>query len=102
VSPEIQAIEDQAIELTGFMVPLEDDAQNATEFLLMPEMVGCIHAPPPPLNQMVNVKTASANGVKIEWENTVTVRGRISVVPVKSSMGRVGLQLDEASLVKPR
>ena len=38
------------------MVPLEDDLDVVTEFLLVPYAGACIHVPPPPPNQIVYVK----------------------------------------------
>ena len=43
------------VKIPGFMVPLEDQAQTVTEFLLVPTAQACIHMPPPPPNQMILV-----------------------------------------------
>lgn len=43
------------IRIPGFMVPLEDNQKEVTEFLLVPSPQACIHVPPPPPNQMVYV-----------------------------------------------
>lgn len=36
------------VSIPGFMVPLEDDDNEVTEFLLVPYAGACIHTPPPP------------------------------------------------------
>jgi len=45
------------VKLAGFIVPLQNDAQNrVTEFFLVPYYGACIHVPPPPPNQIVLVR----------------------------------------------
>ena len=46
----------QSIRIPGFIVPLEfDEAQQVTEFFLVPYYGACIHVPPPPPNQLIHV-----------------------------------------------
>ena len=42
---------EQAVEVTGFIVPLELEGEidKVKEFLLVPNPMACIHVPPPPL-----------------------------------------------------
>ncbi|KGJ88360.1 DUF3299 domain-containing protein [Colwellia psychrerythraea] len=52
----IPAINDAAIRLPAYIVPLEfDDAQRVTQFFLVPFFGACIHLPPPPPNQTIFV-----------------------------------------------
>jgi uncharacterized protein len=53
---ELDALDGKAVKIPGFMVPLEDNTRNVTDFLLVPSPQACIHVPPPPPNQMVFVK----------------------------------------------
>lgn len=47
----------QKIRLPGFIVPIEFDSQyRVTEFFLVPFFGACIHAPPPPPNQIIYAK----------------------------------------------
>ena len=51
------SLESRAVKLSGYLLPLsENDAQQVTEFLLVPYVGACIHVPPPPPNQMVYVQ----------------------------------------------
>lgn len=52
------------VKITGFIVPLEFDAEYVNEFLLAPYMGACIHVPPPPANQIIFVR--SKKKVKID------------------------------------
>ncbi|RAP28710.1 hypothetical protein DID76_04495 [Candidatus Marinamargulisbacteria bacterium SCGC AG-414-C22] len=54
---ELAQLNQQMVEITGFIVPLEldDSIDSVKEFLLVPDPLACIHVPPPPVNQMVYV-----------------------------------------------
>jgi hypothetical protein len=51
MSPEWQGIINGVSRGPGYMVPLEDNLREVTEFLLVPCPGACIHVPPPPPNQ---------------------------------------------------
>lgn len=52
----IPAMNEKAIRIAGFIVPLEfDDEQTITQFFLVPFFGACIHVPPPPPNQIIFV-----------------------------------------------
>jgi hypothetical protein len=54
IRPEMNNL---AIRLPGFIVPLEfNDDQLITEFFIVPFFGACIHVPPPPPNQIIHVK----------------------------------------------
>ena len=53
VVPELDG---QEVRIPGFLLPLEYDGEQVTEFLLVPTVGACIHVPPPPPNQMVHVR----------------------------------------------
>jgi len=50
-------LDGQTIRLPGYVLPLEITGKKVTEFLLVPWVGACIHTPPPPPNQIVNVKS---------------------------------------------
>lgn len=43
------------IRIGGFIIPLDSDHGAVTEILLVPYFGACIHAPPPPANQVIHV-----------------------------------------------
>ena len=52
----ISEMDNQAIRIPGFIVPLEfNDTQSVTQFFLVPFFGACIHEPPPPPNQIIFV-----------------------------------------------
>ncbi|WP_210418634.1 DUF3299 domain-containing protein [Aliikangiella coralliicola] len=53
----VSEMNDQAIRIPGFVVPVEfDDEQIITQFFLVPFFGACIHMPPPPPNQIIFVE----------------------------------------------
>ena len=48
-------LDNASIVMPGFILPLEYAGTKVTEFLLVPWVGACIHAPPPPANQIVHV-----------------------------------------------
>lgn len=53
-----ESLNGQQVRLPGYLLPLENDGRKVTEFLLVPYVGACIHAPTPPPNQIVHVKHA--------------------------------------------
>ena len=56
---------DRSVQLSGYVLPLNENnrtpqAQQVSEFLLVPYVGACIHVPSPPPNQMIYIKPAAA------------------------------------------
>ena len=49
----------ERVRIAGYALPLEFKGSEITEFLLVPYVGACIHAPAPPANQIVLVKPTS-------------------------------------------
>ncbi len=91
-------LENRSIRLSGYVLPLsENDAQQVSQFLLVPYVGACIHVPPPPPNQIIYVKPSAA----IENPglfSPVFVEGQIRQQPGEYELFRVdGSQLVKAS-----
>jgi hypothetical protein len=76
------------------MVPLEDDADQVTEFLLVPFAGACIHVPPPPPNQMIYVKLSHNQKAKMSFTEPIMVTGHLHVATVDSPYGDVSFSMD--------
>ncbi len=74
------------------MVPLEDDASESAEFLLVPYYGACIHLPPPPPDQMVHVRMATGS-VPVSLTDPMVVEGDLTIAPVDSPYGKVSYTL---------
>lgn len=83
----LQALDGKVVKIAAFIVPLEDNMQEADEFLLVPYFGACVHTPPPPPNQMVYVKMRGRSTVKIGWWDPVLFEGVIRLKQVESPYG---------------
>lgn len=54
-APVEPAMDGARIRIGGFIIPLDSDHGAVTELLLVPYFGACIHAPPPPANQVIHV-----------------------------------------------
>lgn len=95
-----QALNGKKVSIPGFMVPLEDDADQVTEFILVPFSGACIHVPPPPPNQMVYVKLTRNQKTKMSFSDPVLVSGTLHVTTVQSPYGDISFNMD-ADTVQP-
>ena len=63
-APVVGELDGQRIRLPGFVVPLDFEGTETSEFLLVPYFGACIHVPPPPSNQIVYVETVAGYPLK--------------------------------------
>lgn len=78
------------VKIPGFMVPLEDDSKQVTEFLLVPSPQACIHVPAPPPNQMVYVKMKEGTPAAF---GPIWVYGEFKIVTKTSKYGDASFEL---------
>jgi uncharacterized protein len=88
---ELQNLDGQKIRSPGFMVPLEDSRSEVTEFLLVPSPQACIHAPPPPANQMIYVRMVGSPA-KTAY-GPVMVEGILRVTSQNHQYGTANFQI---------
>ena len=76
----VQNLNGQDVRIPGYLLPLEASGGKVTEFLLVPYVGACIHAPPPPPNQIVHVKVIKKGGYKNQGLfDPVWITGALSV-----------------------
>ena len=88
-----QKLDGKVVSIPGFMVPLEDDLEQVTEFLLVPYAGACIHVPPPPPNQMVYVKMNANNKIHVTFTDPIMVTGQLKISTVVSPYGDVSYDM---------
>jgi len=91
-SAKIAGLDGKRVRIPGFMVPLEDNAQRVTEFLLVSNPQACIHVPAPPPNQMVHVHMVGKEETKMSW-GPVWVEGMLRISTISSVYGNSSYQL---------
>jgi uncharacterized protein len=87
----IAALDGKRVRSPGFMVPLEDNRAEVTEYLLVPNAQACIHAPPPPANQMIYVRMVGSPAKMIY--GPVWVEGTLRVSSQTHQYGNAGFQI---------
>lgn len=85
------AVSDEQVEISGYALPLTQQHQRTTEFLLLPWVGACIHTPPPPANQIIHVEFPAGIAVKDRF-TPVTITGLL-----ESSLERYRLFLVDGS-----
>jgi uncharacterized protein len=95
----VLALSGKRVSIPGFMVPLEDDLDVVTEFLLVPYAGACIHVPPPPPNQIVYVKMNTNTKVQVTFTDPILVTGTLKISTVQSPYGDVSYDLSGESVV---
>jgi hypothetical protein len=64
----VKPLNGRTIRIAGYVVPLDFNARNTlSEFLLAPYFGACVHAPPPPPNQIIFVTAKPAAKLKDLW-----------------------------------
>ena len=99
-APVVTALDGLRVRLPGFVIPLDMEGEQVSQFLLVPFYGACIHVPPPPANQTVLV-IAPAGGVRIRQTfETVWVTGRLSAQSADTALAKAGYTLT-ATQIQP-
>jgi uncharacterized protein len=76
---ELKKHDDAIVRVPGFVIPLEDNDREVSEFLLVPYPLACIHVPAPPPNQIVHVKMDKGKKVAFDFYEPVWALGRLKI-----------------------
>jgi uncharacterized protein len=102
MTPELSQLINGEARVPGYMVPLEDNLFEATEFLLVPYPGACIHVPPPPPNQLVHVTMDSGKTTELRsLYEPVWVQGIVRIGEVQNSYGAVSFFQMTATRIEP-
>lgn len=96
-APVVPALDGQQVKIPGFVVPLDFEGRELTEFLLVPYFGACIHVPPPPANQIVYVKTAKPYSPG-EMFDPVWVQGTLRTQAHWNDVGDAGYTLEATAI----
>lgn len=98
-APVVAALDGQQVRLPGFVVPLDFEDTETSEFLLVPYFGACIHVPPPPSNQIVYVQTVAGYPMR-ELFDPVWVTGEIRTQAHLNDVGDAGYTM-QATIIEP-
>ena len=101
ISKSLKQVTNKKVEVSGFIVPLMDDyIDKVSEFLLVPDPLSCIHAPPPPPNQIIHVTMKKAIPLDMDLRG-VRIEGVLKIVQPEEGMfsyEMVGDSAEEANI----
>lgn len=96
-APVNHEIEQQHVKIPGFIAPLVIKDGKISQFLLVPYFGACIHVPPPPMNQIVLVKPAIGQEIKLEHAYfPLWVTGILQVEQQDTDIGSAGYKIESA------
>ena len=87
------SIPGKRVQIGGYVVPLDFDAMQIKEFLLVPFVGACIHVPPPPANQIIYVKAEKPFAIKGQFD-PVYVTGKLSTEYASTGLADAGYTID--------
>ena len=94
----LKKLDGKTVRVPGFVVPLDDAAEEGAEVLLVPYYGACVHAPPPPPNQMAFVQMAGKRSVRLGLFDAIWMEGTLRVKNVDSPYGQVGFEIEGLSM----
>jgi hypothetical protein len=95
----IAALDNQRVRLTGYVVPLETDAQGKmTEFFFVPFYGACIHVPPPPPNMLIHVSLTRSVDTPQIWD-PFWLRGVLRTETQRNAVAASAYAMTDAELV---
>lgn len=96
VNPDLDG---RRVAMRGFVVPLELSSGKLQRFLLVPYFGACIHLPPPPPNQVVDVTLARPVRL-FNQDIPVTVRGSIELKSSRSALASSAYTIEDGRILK--
>ena len=92
-APTNIALDGQNVRIPGYLVPLDETKDGLTQFLLVPYFGACIHTPPPPSNQIIEVRPKQP--VKgFRPMDTVWISGTLRTLRSETYMGTSSYRMD--------
>ena len=90
-APAVDSLDGRQVRMPGYLLPLEFNEEQVSEFLLVPYLGACIHTPPPPANQIVYGRYEPGYAVD-DLYTPVWISGRLRVERESSELGETGFQ----------
>jgi hypothetical protein len=98
-APAEPSMNGRKVRIPGFVLPLDQAGEAVKSMLLVPYFGACIHTPPPPANQIIQVQLAKPQK-DLRTMDAVWVSGTLEIFRSDSPWGGVGYRL-KAVKVEP-
>ena len=90
-APSVQELNGEEVRMPGYLLPLEFEGDEVSEFFLVPYLGACIHVPPPPANQIVYGRYEEGYEVE-DLYTPVWISGTLQVDRSSNQLGETGFQ----------
>ncbi|MGI9510873.1 MAG: DUF3299 domain-containing protein [Geminicoccaceae bacterium] len=88
----VEELNDVQVKIAGYVLPLDFEATEVKEFLLVPYVGACIHVPPPPPNQIIYV--TSEEGIEVGGMfEPMWITGTLQTASLSSDLADVGYMM---------
>ena len=92
-APTNAALDGQNVRIPGYLVPLDETKDGLIQFLLVPYFGACIHTPPPPSNQIIEVRPKQPSKGYRPMD-TVWISGTLRTLRSETYMGTSSYRMD--------
>jgi hypothetical protein len=99
IPKDVQALTGSTIKLHGFMIPI-DQAENITQFALVPSLFACCFGQPPQIQHTIVCKAPAGKAVSY-YPDELTVEGKLKVEEKKDDGFIISIFELDVSSVKP-
>jgi uncharacterized protein len=99
IPADILALSGSTVKITGFMIPI-DQAENITQFALVPDLFACCFGQPPQVQHTIVCKAPSGKSVSY-YPDELQVEGKLKVEEKKDEGFIVSIFEIDVSSVKP-
>ena len=74
-APIVKSMIGKKVRIPGFVVPLDAERMQSSDFLIVPYFGACVHSPPPPANQIILV--VPPKGTRTRTMDAIWVEGTL-------------------------
>lgn len=72
-APVVKSMIGQKVRIPGYVVPLDAERMQSSDFLIVPYFGACVHSPPPPANQIILI--VPPQGTRTRTMDAIWVEG---------------------------
>jgi len=99
IPADVKALNAKKVTITGYMMPLKEQGDKSTEFLIMRTQSSCCYGIAPAITELVTVK-AAGEGVPTIMDDLVQVEGTLRVGTMREDGYIVGIyQMDDGKFL---
>ena len=100
IPADVRALDGKPVSLKGFMLPIQLEGAQTTDFLLLKNQMLCCYGTTPRITEWVNVRMGG-KGVKVVLDQPLAVCGTFHVGELRENGDLVGIYRLDGEMVRP-